>query len=75
MFAGFQIPEFGLIRQCKDGDPEALRSDRCYKNGISHEEACEVISQEKGKHFDPEIVDAFLRIKEKIREVSDAMVG
>jgi putative nucleotidyltransferase with HDIG domain len=39
---------------------DALRSDRPYRSAISVEEACTVIQQESGTHFDPRIVEAFL---------------
>ncbi len=39
---------------------DALTSKRCYKNAIPSEKAKEIIIEEKGRHFDPDIVDAFL---------------
>jgi PAS domain S-box-containing protein len=39
---------------------DALTSIRSYKEAFSHEKAKEIIISESGKHFDPEIVDAFL---------------
>lgn len=39
---------------------DALRSKRPYKSPYSHIETVEIIRQNSGKHFDPEIVDAFL---------------
>jgi response regulator RpfG family c-di-GMP phosphodiesterase len=69
---GEAIPLSGRIMALADAY-DALRSNLCYKKSISHEEACRVISQEKGKHFDPEIVDVFLGIEKKIHGISDAM--
>lgn len=46
---------------------DALRSDRPYKNAYSHETSLKMIEGERGTHFDPEIVDAFLE-KEKVFE-------
>jgi putative nucleotidyltransferase with HDIG domain len=40
---------------------DALRSDRPYRPAIPVEEACKIIQQESGAHFDPRIVEAFLR--------------
>ncbi len=40
---------------------DALTSDRCYKSAFSHETARDMIVKERGKHFDPAVVDAFLR--------------
>jgi PAS domain S-box-containing protein len=39
---------------------DALTSIRIYKEAYSHEKAREIIISERGKHFDPEVVDAFL---------------
>ena len=39
---------------------DALRSKRRYKDDFSHEDSVKLIVKERGKQFDPEIVDAFL---------------
>ena len=39
---------------------DALTSKRPYKEAYSHGKAVEIIAQERGKQFDPEIVDAFM---------------
>ena len=39
---------------------DALTSERIYKKVISHEKARKIIISEKGKHFDPDVVDSFL---------------
>ena len=47
---------------------DAMVSRRCYKEPIPHEQARDLILSESGKHFDPEVVDAFRRIeKDMIR--------
>ncbi|WP_300457561.1 HD domain-containing phosphohydrolase [Desulfobacula sp.] len=38
---------------------DALTSKRVYKEAYSHKTAMEIIHNEKGQHFDPDIVDAF----------------
>ena len=43
---------------------DALTSERPYKKPLSHEEAVEMISQERGRHFDPQIVDIFIENQE-----------
>jgi diguanylate cyclase (GGDEF)-like protein/putative nucleotidyltransferase with HDIG domain len=43
----------------------ALISDRPYRKALSQEEAIKIIKQERGKKFDPEVVDAFLKILER----------
>ena len=39
---------------------DALTSRREYKQAYSHEEASRILVLEKGRHFDPDVVDAFL---------------
>jgi putative two-component system response regulator len=39
---------------------DALISRRVYKPGMPHEQAVEIIREGRGKHFDPDICDAFL---------------
>ena len=45
---------------------DALISRRVYKKEIPVEQAFTVLEEEAGSHFDPQIVDAFLRLREKI---------
>jgi len=52
---------------------DALRSKRRYKEGFSHEDSLQLIVQDRGKHFDPEIVDAFLVCEDEFRRVRDIM--
>lgn len=40
---------------------DALTTERCYKKAISHEDALVEIFNERGRQFDPEITDLFLR--------------
>jgi putative two-component system response regulator len=41
---------------------DALRSARVYKEAYSHDQAVAIIVQERNRHFDPAVVDAFLEI-------------
>ena len=49
---------------------DALRSKRVYKPAFSHEKAKQIILEEKGEHFDPLIVDTFLKVEELFIEIS-----
>jgi putative two-component system response regulator len=49
---------------------DALIAKRVYKPAFHHSEAEEIIAQAKGILFDPDIVDAFLRIKEEFRKIA-----
>lgn len=42
---------------------DAIRSDRPYRSGQSHEIACEEIAANSGSHFDPKVVNAFMSIR------------
>jgi diguanylate cyclase (GGDEF)-like protein/putative nucleotidyltransferase with HDIG domain len=39
---------------------DAVREDRAYRGALSHEEACQLLRAQSGKHFDPEVVATFL---------------
>ncbi len=49
---------------------DALRSKRRYKEGFSHEKTCKIIETDSGKHFDPDIVKAFLSVHEEFNRIS-----
>ncbi len=66
---GEQIPVPGRLMALAD-TYDALTSKRVYKSQISHEKAVEIIIEEKGSHFDPEVVDAFLEVKENFRQIA-----
>jgi HD-GYP domain-containing protein (c-di-GMP phosphodiesterase class II) len=44
---------------------DALNSDRPYRRALPREEALQYIEEQRGKHFDPKVVDIFLRFIEK----------
>jgi putative two-component system response regulator len=68
--AGEQIPLVGrIVAICDVFD--ALTSARPYKTAWSEEDALEFIRQQAGKHFDPELVLAFLRIMPEIRALRE----
>ena len=49
---------------------DALISRRVYKPAYTHEESVQMIGTGRGRHFDPQIVDAFLDIHEEFRVVA-----
>ena len=49
---------------------DALISKRVYKAPFSHEEACRLICEGRGSHFDPDMVDAFVTLQETFREIA-----
>ena len=54
---------------------DALRSKRPYKDPMPHEKAKQIIMDGCGKHFDPEIVDAFLACEDKFIAVSEDYIA
>lgn len=62
--AGENIPLSARIMALADVY-DALRSHRPYKKAFSHEKSCHIIVDDRGKHFDPLLVDAFLALEDK----------
>lgn len=48
---------------------DALTSRRSYKEAYTHAEAAAIIVREKGRHFDPDVVDAFLSHEKEFNEI------
>jgi putative two-component system response regulator len=67
--AGGEIHFSGRIMAVADVY-DALISKKPYKQPFSHSKAVEIIKQEKGVHFDPAIVDAFLDNEQLIRLIA-----
>lgn len=49
---------------------DALISRRVYKEGMPHEKAVAIITEGRGSHFDPDIVDAFLALSTEFQQVA-----
>jgi len=47
---------------------DALVSERCYKKAIPFDDAIKIIKEESGSHFDPKLIEVFLKYQEKYRE-------
>ncbi|MEM9365505.1 MAG: metal-dependent phosphohydrolase, partial [Planctomycetota bacterium] len=50
---------------------DALRSRRPYKEPMSHSKARQIIFEGRAKHFDPDVVDAFLLSEAAFEEFSE----
>jgi HD-GYP domain-containing protein (c-di-GMP phosphodiesterase class II) len=66
---GTEIPLVARIVSVADVY-DALTSKRPYKRAMSHEESRNIIVEGSGKHFDPEIVQAFLKHEKEFEAVS-----
>jgi putative two-component system response regulator len=64
---GKNIPLEGRLMAIADVY-DALVTDRPYKEALSHEEACNIIEESAGTHFDPVLVEAFRKIKDEFAE-------
>ena len=69
---GEAIPLCGRIVALSDVY-DALTTARVYKPAYSHEVARNIILDGNGKHFDPEIVEAFLANEERFIEIHEQL--
>lgn len=67
---GEDIPIFGRITAVADVF-DALGSDRCYKKAWELDRILELFKNERGKHFDPKLVDLFFDNLESFLEIRD----
>ena len=52
---------------------DALRSKRPYKQEMTHEEAYSIILKDSGKHFDPDVVEAFVKISQQFDAIYNSL--
>jgi response regulator RpfG family c-di-GMP phosphodiesterase len=50
---------------------DALTTRRRYKRAYTHEEAFAILVEERGKQFDPDLVDAFVEVAEEFRKIRE----
>lgn len=68
--AGEDIPIEARIMAIADAY-DAITSKRVYKDARPHEDALEILRKDAGTHFDPILVQAFLRVEQDIRAVAE----
>jgi putative two-component system response regulator len=61
--AGTDIPVAARILAIGDVY-DALITSKVYKDGVPHDKAVQIIFSERGAHFDPDMVDAFIEIQD-----------
>ena len=66
---GAQIPLSARIVALADVY-DALISNKVYKDGVSHERAVEILTEGRGAHFDPDVVDAFLQVQDTFATIA-----
>ncbi|MCR5477450.1 MAG: HD domain-containing protein [Lachnospiraceae bacterium] len=67
---GEEIPLSARIMAVSDVF-DALVSKRSYKDGMTYEQAIEIIEAGRGTQFDPQVVDAFLHAEAGAREIME----
>ncbi len=70
---GDEIPISGRLMAVADVY-DALISKRAYKPAFDHLTAVEMIRVQKGKHFDPDVVSAFLALENKFKDISNRYI-
>ncbi len=68
---GRRIPLAGRITALADVF-DALTSKRPYKDPFSIEKSNRIILEERGRHFDPDVVDAFLSVQDAILRIKES---
>ncbi|MDP5252680.1 MULTISPECIES: HD domain-containing phosphohydrolase [unclassified Vibrio] len=66
---GSDIPQAGRITAIADVF-DALTSKRPYKDAWPLEKAFALLNDQKGKHFDPELVDLFISQRDKVAQIN-----
>ena len=66
---GLNIPIEGRLMAIADVY-DALISERPYKKAFTHEEACRIIEEGSGVHFDPVLVNIFRNVKDKFEVIA-----
>ncbi len=52
---------------------DALVSRRVYKTAMTHDQAAEIMVAARGKHFDPDVTDAFVALKEAFQVIAQRL--
>ena len=72
--AGEDIPLSARIMAVADVF-DALVSRRSYKEGFPFEKAMGIIREGSGSHFDPKVVEAFVRAQDEVKRVMNTYMG
>jgi cyclic di-GMP phosphodiesterase len=66
--AGEAIPREGRIAAVADVF-DALTSDRVYRAALPLKSAVKMMQDERGRHFDPKMLDAFFEVRAEVEEI------
>lgn len=70
--AGADIPVSARIVAIADVY-DALISSKVYKDGVAHDQAVQIIFSERGSHFDPDMVDAFIGVADQFAAIAQRL--
>ena len=68
--AGEEIPAEGRIAAVADVF-DALTSDRVYRSALPVKSAIKMMQEERGHHFEPDLLDAFFTVLGEIRAIRE----
>ena len=71
LLQGEEIPLSARIMAVADVF-DALVSKRSYKDGFPFEKAMDIIREESGTHFDPNVVNAFINASDEVKAVMNS---
>lgn len=67
--AGEAIPPSALVVAVADAY-DALTSDRVYRAGVAHDKAVQLLFQERGGQFAPDMVDALVEVQHEFADIA-----
>jgi len=70
---GKNIPLEGRLMAISDVY-DALITERPYKKPFTHEDACKIIEDGAGTHFDPILVDVFRGVEDKFEQIAREII-
>ncbi|MGE5663946.1 MAG: CHASE2 domain-containing protein [Deltaproteobacteria bacterium] len=71
---GDEIPVPGRLMAVADAY-DAIISPRGYKPAFPHGEAVRILRANRGTHFDPDVVDAFLQVSDEFDRIANRFAG
>ena len=72
LLAGTDIPLSGRIVSIVDFY-DALTMDRVYRTAFSHARAMEMVQEQRGKAFDPDVVDCFVQHSDALQALRQSV--